>query len=183
MGTPGIVSTLLPFTGMAGKQMMTAYDHIAASLLLVPDWPSGAVRVSSGGRPLVRYEHREDHKARLRQAIKATARIYLAAGAERVMVPVLPPLEIRSEKDLDKVDALRFDPVSAPLLSAHQQGGVRFAPSARDGAADPDGQVYGSRDVYVFDSSGFPSSSSTHTMTPIITMSRYLSARLLSRLA
>lgn len=182
MGTPGIVSTLLPYTGMEGKKAMTSYDHIAASLLLVPDWPSGSVRVPSTGRPLVRYEQREDHKARLRQAIKAAARIYLAAGAQRVMVPVSPPLELRSERDFATVDALRFDPVTAPLLSAHQQGGVRFAPSERDGAADPDGRVYGSRDVYVFDSSGFPSSSSTHTMTPIITMSRYLSARLSARL-
>ena len=180
MGTPGIVSTLLPSTGLEGKQAMTAYDHIAASLLLVPDAPSGQVRVSSSGRPLVHYEHREDHKARLRQAIKVTARIYLAAGAERVVVPVIPPLEIRSEADLAKVDALAFDPVSAPLLSAHQQGGVRFAPSVDAGAAAPDGQVYGTRGVYVFDSSGFPSSSSTHTMTPIITVSRYLSARLLA---
>jgi choline dehydrogenase-like flavoprotein len=182
MGTPGIVSTLLPYTGVEGKQAMTTYDHIAASLLLVPDAPSGAVRVSTSGRPLVRYEHREDHKARLRQAIKVAARIYLAAGAERVLVPVSPPLEIRSKADFAKVDSLKFDPVSAPLLSAHQQGGVRFAPSGDHGAADPDGRVYGTRDVYVFDSSGFPSSSSTHTMTPIITMSRYLSARLLARL-
>lgn len=182
MGTPGIVSTLLPYTGMAGKDAMTLYDRVAASLVLVPDFPSGAVRISSTGRPLVRYEHREDHKARLRQGIKVAARIYLAAGAERVLVPVMPPLEIRSNSDLAKVDRLRFDPVTAPLLSAHQQGGVRFATSADDGAADPDARVYGSRDIYVFDSSGFPSSSSTHTMTPIITMSRYLSARLLARL-
>ncbi len=182
MGTPGIVSTMFPYTGAEGKRLMTDYNHVAAALLLVPDAPSGTIDVSDTGRPLVSYDHRDEHKQRLRAAIKTAARIYLAAGARRVLVPTLPPLEIRSKAELSKVDALAFQPVTAPLLSAHQQGGVCFAPSAKDGAADPDGQVYGTRDVYVFDSSGFPSSSSTHTMAPIITVSRYLSARLLSRL-
>ncbi len=56
-----------------------------------------------------------------------------------------------------------------------------MGPWARDGAAEPDGRVYGTRDVYVFDSSGFPSSASSHTMTPILTIARYLSQRLLAR--
>jgi choline dehydrogenase-like flavoprotein len=40
--------------------------------------------------------------------------------------------------------------------------------------------VYGTRGVYVLDSSGYPTSSSSHTMTPIITTSRYLARKLAS---
>ena len=61
------------------------------------------------------------------------------------------------------------------------EGGLRFAPSAREGAADPDGQVYGTRGVYAFDSSGFPSSASSHTMAPIIAVAHHLAARLEAR--
>ena len=60
------------------------------------------------------------------------------------------------------------------MISAHQQGTVRFAASERDGGADLNGQVYGTRDVYVFDSSGYPTSAASHTMTPIIASSRML---------
>jgi choline dehydrogenase-like flavoprotein len=183
MGTPGIVSALLPVAGVEGKDLMSRYPRLAASLLLVPDEPSGTVEVDGSGRAVLRYEQRDNHRQRLREAIKAAARVYLAAGAKRVIVPVLPPLEIRSEADLAAADALGFAPATAPLVSAHQQGAVRFAPSANDGAADPDGQVYGTRGVYVFDSSGFPSSASSHTMAPIIAVSHYLSAKLTSRLA
>jgi choline dehydrogenase-like flavoprotein len=182
MGTPGIVATLLPFQGLAAKELMKKYAHVAASLLLTPDEPSGTVSLSSSGRPVVTYEHRENHKRRLRQAIKVAARIYLAAGAREVVVPLARPLRIGRTRDLTAVDGVDFAPATAPLLSAHQQGGVRFAASARSGGADLDGRVYGTRDVYVFDSSGFPSSSSSHTMTPIITISRYLTSRLISRL-
>lgn len=182
MGTPGIVSTLLPFTGAPAMEKMSRYDHIAASLLLAPDAPSGRVLVERGGRLRIDYVQREDHKARLREAVKSAVRIYLAAGAEEVLVPCVPPVIFRSETDLGRADELQFAPATTPMLSAHQQGTVRMAPSEAEGGADPGGQVYGTRGVYVFDSSGFPSSASSHTMTPIIAASRLLTTRLLSSL-
>ncbi|MHB8876255.1 MAG: GMC oxidoreductase, partial [Myxococcaceae bacterium] len=84
--------------------------------------------------------------------------------------------------ELKAVDQMTLPPATAPLLSAHQQGTVRFSTSERDGGADPDGQVWGTKGVYVFDSSGYPSSASSHTMTPIITTSRYLARKLAVRL-
>jgi choline dehydrogenase-like flavoprotein len=182
MGTPGIVSTLLPFSGAAGMEAMARYDRMAASLLLVPDRPSGKVEAKRDGRLVIRYEQQADHRERLRHAVEVAAKIYLQAGAQEVLVPTLPPLTIRSEREAAEARQLSFAPATAPLISAHQQGTVRFAPSERDGGADPDGQVYGTRDVYVFDSSGFPTSASSHTMTPIIAASRMLTTKLLTRI-
>jgi choline dehydrogenase-like flavoprotein len=181
-GTPGNVAALLPTAGLAGKELMKSYDHIAASLVLVPDEPSGSVSPgASAGRPVIAYRHAENHKERLRRGAKLAARLYFAGGARQVFVPVNPPLVLRSEADVDAIDRLTFEPATAPLISAHQQGTVRFASSPRAGGADPDGRVYGTRDVYVFDSSGFPTSASSHTMTPILTVAHYLSAKLAAR--
>lgn len=182
MGTPGIFAAALPFIGRDHKAFMHLYPRLAAALVLAPDEPSGTIEVTGSGRPNVRYVHRDDHKTRLRDGAKVAARIYLATGARRVIVPVMPPIEIRSERDLRKVDDLSFAPATVPLLSAHQQGGVRFAPHEQGGAADPHGRVYGTRGVYVFDSSGFPTSSSSHTMAPIMTVAHYLVDALLARL-
>lgn len=178
MGTPGIVATLLPFLGPENLATMARYDRIAASLLLVPDAPSGHVALRDDGRPRIVYRHRDEHRARLRRAVREAARVYLAAGATDVIVPTVPPLRIRTPADLSRADGLGFGPVTAPLLSAHQQGTARMASSARDGAVRPDGLVYGTRDVYVMDTSLFPSSASSHTMAPVLTMSRYLATRL-----
>ncbi|MCB9556911.1 MAG: GMC family oxidoreductase [Deltaproteobacteria bacterium] len=182
MATPGLVASLLPLVGQAGKQIMSRYAHYAASLLLAPDAPSGRVQLRDAGRPLVRYQHQEDHKARIRQAIKLAARVYLAAGARTVFSATVPLLQFRKTSDLDQVDQLSLAPATASFVSAHQQGSVRFAPSAKLGGARPDGLVYGTRDIYVFDSSGFPTSASSHTMLPIISTSHYLSAQLNSHL-
>jgi choline dehydrogenase-like flavoprotein len=182
MATPGMFAAGLTAVGPDLADHMQRYTHLAACLLLVPDAPSGQVGGARSSRPVIRYAQRDDHRQRLRHAIRVAARIYLAMGAREVYVPVVPPLHIRSEADLAKVDAIPFGPATAVLVSAHQQGTVRMAPSAKDGAADPEGQVYGARDVYVFDSSGFPTSASSHTMAPIMTVARALATRLSSAL-
>jgi choline dehydrogenase-like flavoprotein len=179
-GTPGIVGSILPELGPAGKKTMARYPHIASALLLVPDRDAGRVTVDAHGRLRISYAMPDEQKARYRAAARAAARIYLAAGAKQVIIPTTKPVVLRSEADLAAVDGLAFTPATTPFISAHQQGTVRFAPSARDGAADPAGRVYGARDVFVFDSSGFPSTSSSHTMTPILTVSRYLAQKLLA---
>jgi choline dehydrogenase-like flavoprotein len=182
-GTPGIVASLLPIYGHQAEALMRRYPHFGMALLLTPDDPVGRVRVGRSGRFRIEHALTDEHRARLRQAVRAAARAYLAAGAREVFVPVAPPVRIAAEADLEAIDRIDFRPATAPLLSAHQQGTVRFAPSERDGAADPDGRVYGTRDVSVFDCSGFPSSASSHTMAPNITVSRYLTERLLARTA
>ncbi|MEI8254936.1 MAG: FAD-dependent oxidoreductase [Deltaproteobacteria bacterium] len=181
-GTPGIAASLLPAFGREGKELMRQYPYTASALLLTPDDATGRVRVESNGRLRIDYALSDEQKARMRHAIRATARLYLAAGARRVLVPVMPPLVISSLAELSRVEAVPFRTASAPFLSAHQQGGLRMAASPRDGATDPTGLLYGTRGVYAFDSSVYPSSASSHTMTPIITTSRYLARALLARL-
>lgn len=182
MGTPGMVSTLLPFSGVKGMREMTHYNRMAAALLLAPDQPSGQIEIGKAGRLVIRYTQRVDHQERLRDAVYNASRIYLAAGASRVVVPMAQPLVIRSAKDAQRANEIAFSPATAPLMSAHQQGTVRMAPSERDGGADLDGRVFGTKDIYVFDSSGFPTSASSHTMTPIIAASRMLTTKLLTRI-
>ncbi len=182
MGTPGIVSTMLPFTGAPGMHGMAQYDRMAASLLLAPDRPSGQIEVARDRRLTIRYEQRPDHQQRLRDAAENAAKVYLEAGAREVLVPTVPAVFIRSAKEAKKAQEISFAPATAPMISAHQQGTVRFAASERDGGADLDGRVYGTKDIYVFDSSGYPTTASSHTMTPIISSSRMLTAKLLTRI-
>jgi choline dehydrogenase-like flavoprotein len=175
--TPGISASILPKLGHVGKELMSRFAHFAASLLLVPDEGNGRVTLDRG-RARISYVMPDEQKRRYRDAIKAAARMYLAAGAKEVTIPTARPLVIRAEADLAAVDALGFEPATAPFISAHQQGTVRFATSEKDGGANPAGEVYGTRGVYVLDSSGFPTSASSHTMTPIMTVSRFLARRL-----
>jgi choline dehydrogenase-like flavoprotein len=181
MGTPGIVASLLPRVGVAAKEGMLDYNKLAASLVLVPDEPTGTVSSTKHGRVRIDYEHREDHKQRMREGAKVAARAYLAAGAREVEVPMHRSVVITREADVKKLDDVPFDPCTAPLLSAHQQGGLRMSRSERDGACTPDGELYGTKGVYCFDSGVFPTSASSHTQTPIIAFARMLTTRFLGK--
>ncbi len=179
-GTPGVLGSLVSAPGAQGKALMAQLDHIAAALVLVPDQPVGEIKVNSG-RPEVDYTLTAEWKTRARQAVRSAARAYFAAGAKMVVVPAAPPVLIHSEAELAKIDALTFDPVTISLISAHQQGGARLGPDESTSACDLNGQVWGTRGVFVCDGSVFPSTSSSHTMTPIITMAHALTDRLLQR--
>ena len=181
-GTPGMSASLLPQTGPAGKALMTRYRHMAGVLCLVPDAPQGVVKVRGDGRLRIQYAPTEALHRTLRAAARSAARAFLAAGARQAFVPVNGGVAIDRLADLGRLDDLVFRAADPLLVSAHQQGAVRMAPSPALGAADPTGQVYGTRQVYVFDSGGFPTTSSTHTMTPIITVARALATRLAQRL-
>ncbi len=176
--TPGMVASLLPETGPAGKERMRGYSRLAGALCLAPDASQGRVEVERSGRLRIHYQMTEEQRRRYRAAAKAAARVFLAAGAREVMVPVVPPVVVRSEAELARVDSIPFLPATASFLSAHQQGGVCLSPSEDQGAADPEGRVRGARDVYVLDSAGYPSSASSHTMAPIVALSHHFSARL-----
>lgn len=180
-GTPGIVGSLLPEVGADGEALMRLYPKLGACLVLFPDAPTGRVTVTSSGRPRVEYALDDALCARFHAGAKAAARAWLAAGAKEVLIPAARPCRVTSEAELSRIDELDFAPATVPFLSAHQQGTVRFAPSERDGGASPEGLVYGTRGVYVLDSSGFPSSASSHTMAPIITVSRFLARALAAR--
>ncbi|MBI5495792.1 MAG: GMC family oxidoreductase [Deltaproteobacteria bacterium] len=181
-GTPGIVSTLMPMGGAEGKALMRRYPHVAAVLCLLPDDATSRLEVESNGRLRIHHGMDAELLGRAREAGKAAARAFLAAGAVEVMIPAVPPVVIRKEADLARVDAMDFAPATVPFLSAHQQGGIRYAPSESDGAAAPDGRVYGTRGVYALDSAGYPSSASSHTMTPIMTTARMLAEQLVTLL-
>lgn len=180
MGTPGMAASLLPWPGRRGKDAMAEYDRMAAALALTPDRPTGRIRITPSGRARVEYEIQDDVRARMRNAAKVAVRAYLASGAREVWVPSVPPLRFTRSSDLAKADTLEVGPCRAPLLSAHQQGGVRMSASSTGGAATPEGLVRGTNGVYVVDSGLYPTSASSHTMAPIMTTARMLADGILA---
>ncbi|MBM4345372.1 MAG: GMC family oxidoreductase [Deltaproteobacteria bacterium] len=179
-GTPGILGSLVTQAGIAGKQAMAALPHVAACLVLVPDDPVGQITFPWSGGRRIDYTLADEWKSRAREAVRTAMRCYLAAGATEVLVACAPPIVVRSERELGLLDGLSFAPATIGLISAHQQGGTRVAVRAERGVCAPDGQVWGAAGVYVCDGGVFPSTSSTHTMAPILTVAHALAAGWLS---
>jgi choline dehydrogenase-like flavoprotein len=109
-------------------------------------------------------------KARLRRGMRQAAEIYLAAGAQSVGFgsEIFPPL--RSAEDLDRIDRFPIRTGVTRFISAHVQGSCRLSLDARSGVVDQDHRVHGFRNLYVVDASVMPTTASTHTMIPVMTL-------------
>ncbi len=152
-GHPALAAPALPGLGEEHEARMRALPHLARCLVLLRDHRTGHFR-RDGTLELA--PHAGD-LARLRAGLAAAARIYLAAGAVEVLLPVEGLAPIRGERDLAAFEARTLDPMAmGSLYAVHLFGGASLAGSVRLGPCRPDGTVRGVRGLLVADASGLP---------------------------
>jgi choline dehydrogenase-like flavoprotein len=166
---PATTASGVPGFGAAHAAAMDALPHLARAVVVLRDHTRGSVSVGDGGAPAFSYRPVESDRARLRDAVRAAARLQLAAGAEAVFLPVdgMPPA--RSEADLAMLDDASFDPRSLSLLyGVHLFGGACMAATPEQGACDESGRVFGVAGLYVTDASGLPSNTGVNPQITIL---------------
>ncbi|MEI6668695.1 MAG: GMC family oxidoreductase [Acidobacteriota bacterium] len=147
--------------GAEHSRLMGAMDRMQMILVLAIDPPEAdnRVLVDGHGRTVVRYRFADPVKRSLVEAMRASARIFFAAGAARVHAPASPQFFIE-RRDADRIDDLI--PIEGLVLgkvaiaSAHLMGGCRMGASPTDSVTDSWGQVHGVPWLFVADASLFP---------------------------
>jgi choline dehydrogenase-like flavoprotein len=156
---PGLASIVTPGLGAAHRERMLALPHTASASVLLHDETEGRVRSGAGGRPVASYWPRSEDRRELHRGVMALARLYLAAGAERVHLPYMEAPTIRSETELrSAMNAARPERYRFTLNSVHPQSSLPMGADAELGAVSPEGEVWGAPGVYVADASIFPTS-------------------------
>ncbi len=168
--TPAMTAATWGIHGAAVHEVMTKYAHTAGALCLVPDEPAGTVTRLENGRPKIETRYDGAWTKQLMTAIHTCARAYLAVGAEQVLLPFAGATPVRTEADLDQLEGFTIGPNRLPLISAHPQGTCRMGPDPATSVVGLDGRVHGLDNLQVLDASVFPSSSSSHTMIPVMTL-------------
>lgn len=179
-GSPGLGGMFLTGIGDELLNLFRHFDSMAAALVLVPDSPAGEVVLTPEGYR-IRYTLKDEVLERMKQGVKVAAELYLEAGAEEVYLPVegLPP--VKNLKELEEaVTRMRFLPANARLVSAHPQGTARMSDSPRLGVVNSRFAVNRVKGLYIADASIFPTTSSSHTMLPIMAMAHLAAERFLT---
>ncbi len=181
-GYPGILAASFPWWG-AEAHRARAVDarHIAPFLAIVRDRSEGRIVVDAGGEPVVRYTNGPLERALLERGMVESARIHAAAGARRIFTLHTPPLE----RDAGSLDDLVAEiarrgvvPNRVTLFSAHQMSSCRIGRHRASSVADPDGQVWGVRGLFVTDASAFPSASGVNPMMTVMALARRTAQRI-----
>jgi choline dehydrogenase-like flavoprotein len=156
---PALSALLTSGFGADHRASMRELVHRASASVLLHDETEGRVTVDRRGRPVARYWPEKADRVALRKGLRDLARLYLAAGAERVYLPHAGAPPVSGEADLRAaMAALTPDKYLLTLNSVHPQGTLALGAAPHSGAVDPRGQLWGHPGIYVADASLFPTS-------------------------
>jgi choline dehydrogenase-like flavoprotein len=169
---PFVTSKNLIGFGEDHSKLMRAFPRLQMIIVLAidPALESNRVVVGSDGEPVVDYTMGPSVLDSLHRSMVASARVFFAAGAERVHAPAGVTFFI-DRVDADRVEALiprsNVVPGKISVASAHIMGGCRMGRDTTDSVTDSWGRVHGSRGLFVADSGLFPQCSE---INPYITV-------------
>ncbi len=122
------------------------------------DEQGATVTLRPSGAPKVDYHFTPRFWSAAKEAMKAMARIQLAAGAEEVRTLHADPLSIRSEADVEKIDRAEVGPNRVGVFTAHIMGGCQMGADPAASVVRSDFRHHVVENLYVVDGSVFPTS-------------------------
>lgn len=178
---PGMSSQFIPGIGKDTHRLMKQYRNVGAVLVLFPDKPSGYLKRWHTPQPEISYTLKDEIKTRMKKGIKTAAEIFLDNGAKEVAIPFEKGFTIKRKKELSLIDKIDIEKALVKCVSAHPQGTMRMS-EREDGVISSDFKVKGLENLYVVDSSVFPTTSSSHIMMPIYAFAKLAVKKFLKQL-
>jgi choline dehydrogenase-like flavoprotein len=152
---------------------MTNYARYADAGVMVGTDPKGKITLDRQNNPVIDISFDQKDMDRLKEGIKTLSRIFFRGGATRVMPSTFNIIEFSKESDLDLVDQLIRRPEDLTLGTAHPQGGNPMCEDPKKGVVGLDFRVHGYENLYVADTSVFPTNIWANCQATAMAMSFY----------
>lgn len=173
---------LMPHLGPALIELAEGFDRVASFGFLVADTSRGRVRLVRG-KPVVTYNLNDADLARLKRGLDILARVFFAAGARRVLMPLHGFHDVHGEADLARLRAARLRPHDFELSAYHPLGTARMGRDPARSVVDVDHQVHDTPGLYVVDGAAVPSSLGVNPQVTIMALATRAAEKLAARLA
>ena len=168
-----------PGTGKPYVAFMEKAKQYASCVTLIHDHNVGQIRWEDGQKHIDYTLSDQDFPA-MKSAFKAAAKIYLAAGADRVFLPTCDRRVIESEDQIDAVvDGIENNPFALRMVSYHPQGTMRMGADAKHSVVNPMGESHDVKGLFVADASLFPTSIIVNPQQTVYAMSHYIADHVL----
>lgn len=173
---PAVTATMLQVAGARHRAWMAHHDHLANYGMMIRDRTTGSVR-KVGGQTVLRYALHDDDARDLGVALRIAAEALFAAGAERVVLPIVGrDPEVGSRTELDRWRPEDFTRASLLTSGFHPQGTAGIGR-----VVDRDLQLLDADHVWVCDASVLPDSPGVNPQITIMALSLRLAEHLRSR--
>jgi choline dehydrogenase-like flavoprotein len=154
---------------------MKRFEHLTAAGVLVGTTGTGRLRSALTGGVDIDYTPASQDVETLVDALKLLCRIYLKAGAERVMPSTFRFHAFTDESQVDQLDQYKDEKRSRYLSigSGHPQGGNALSGDAGKGVVDPSFRVHGFENLFVCDASVFPTATTVNPQLTVMALAEY----------
>ena len=154
-----VLSQALAMPGWFGdhRRNMLRYAHMAATGVIVGSASNAKVEKALLGGADVVYTPKGEDLERLLEGLKIAGRIYLEAGARRVMPATFEYHSFSTADQLDRLTELVRDSSDIQLGTGHPQGGNALGTDPSASVVDPATfRIHGMENLYLCDASVFP---------------------------
>ncbi|KAH6610304.1 long chain fatty alcohol oxidase [Trichoderma cornu-damae] len=185
--------------GLDAKLAAIKFRHLSSFIALARDRDTGRVFVDpETGEPRIEYTVSDFDRESNLEGIIGLAKVAYVGGATeiRAQCPGVPPFmpsaadqaRLVQNKDpeftdaafgkwLRQIRAMGNKPPLTAFSSAHQMGTCRMSATESSGVVDERGSVWGKKNLYVADSSVFPSASGVNPMVTVMSVADWISRR------
>jgi choline dehydrogenase-like flavoprotein len=189
---PGMLGMVTPWrSGAQHKQDMARSPYAATFIALMRDTGEGRVTLDRQGDPVLTYFPNATDANALTRAMGELAKVAAAGGATRVASLYSHELTLDAEGGrpgafsdaqlrafASEARQRGLAPNMIPIFSAHQMGTCRLGGDARTAVADPWGEVFGVKGLFIGDASGFPTASGVNPMLSIMALAYRVASRI-----
>ena len=185
---PFVTAKSLSGFGADHSALMSDMRRLQMILVLAMDAADrdNRITIDDAGGPVVHYSFGERLVESFVQSMRASARIFFAAGAKRVHAPAAAKFFIEdheAERIDDLISRRDFKLGKVSIASAHLMGGLRMGAGPADSVTDAWGQVHGLPWLFVADAGLFPRCSEVNPYLTIMGLADRVAERIRDRAA
>lgn len=168
----------LPGTGRRWVSLMAEFERSAVWVLPLRSKGEGAIRF--GRQDSISFRLHPEDLPNLRTGLERAADLMFRAGAREVVCPIhgLPDRLAPGQAGL--IAKAPDDPAAYPLAMSHLFGTARMSIRPEDGVVGQDFRVHGTDNLFVVDSSAFPTNLGVNPQLSIMALARIAAGRMLS---
>ena len=181
-GPPAYLAVRLPGFGRELKAHLAGYRHAVAWDSMIRGVSRGRVRAGSGWDPKISYRIEQEDVDKIAEGLRIVAKMLFAAGAHTVLPGIHGlPDTVNSMSELDGLRPGRIRAGQIVIVSNHAFGTCRMGADPGNSVVDLFCQSHDVKDLYVCDSSIFPSGTGVNPMEPIMAVADFMAQELKTR--
>jgi hypothetical protein len=166
-----LTAATLSGSGPSFISLMEQFNRSFTFGFMVKDTSRGKVSSSASGEPSMRYSVNEPDRALLQRGFAILSRVYFAAGAKEVRLPVLGFDRLRSLDDVAKLERATVPARHMDLTAYHPLGTARMGVGPLSSVVDETNEAHDVHHLFISDGSAVPSSLGVNPQLTLMAMS------------